>query len=81
MARLRGKLNLLGETIGIDLELEGMGFPLVWHNPEGRRMCRIDIRQNADFLNPEKWQEQHQGLQNNLEKFYNVFAPLVGELD
>lgn len=58
-----------------------MGFPLVWHNPEDKNMCRIYVRQNADFLNPDRWPEQHQWLKEKLETFHRVFGPLVRNLE
>lgn len=58
-----------------------MGFPLVWHNPEDKNMCRIYTRQNADFLNPDRWPEQHQWLKEKLETFHKVFGPLVRNLE
>lgn len=58
-----------------------IGFPLVWHNPEDKNMCRIYVRQNADFLNPERWPEQHQWLKEKLETFHKVVGPLVKNLE
>lgn len=57
------------------------GQPLVWHNPQDRRACKIYVRQPADFTNPEKWAEQHEWLRVNLEKLHRVFANRVKQLD
>lgn len=59
----------------------GVGSPLVWHNPEDKNQCRVYVRKNADFLNPERWPEQHQWLKENLEIFHKVFAPLANNLE
>jgi len=58
-----------------------LGFSLVWHNPEDKNACRVYVRQNADFLNPALWPEQHQWLKEKLETFHRVFAPLARNLD
>ena len=34
-----------------DATEQALGFPLTWHNPENKAMCRLYTRQNADFLN------------------------------
>lgn len=71
----------------VDLEADraqiekGIGFSLVWHITEEKNMCRIYVRQGADFLNPERWPELHQWLKEKLETFHQVFAPLVKNLD
>jgi hypothetical protein len=57
-----------------------LGFPLVWHNPENKKACRIYVRISADFLKPELWPEQHQWLKEKLEIFYKVFGPLARNL-
>jgi hypothetical protein len=58
-----------------------LGFPVFWHNPEEKNACRIYVRQNADFLNPERWPEQHRWLKEKLETFHKVFAPLARSLE
>jgi hypothetical protein len=35
-----------------------LGFPLTWHNPEEKAMCRTYTRRNADFLDEAQWPEQ-----------------------
>ena len=60
---------------------KGIGFPLVWHNAEGTKSCRVYLRQDADFLNSELWPEQHQWLKENLETFHGVFGPFVKNLE
>jgi hypothetical protein len=60
---------------------KALGFPLTWHNPEGKAMCRIYTRQNADFLNEELWPQQFEWLRQHLETMHKVFAPIVKNLD
>lgn len=55
--------------------------PLTWHNPEGKNMCRIYTRTNANFLDPKLWPQQHEWLREKLEIFHKVFAPIVKGLD
>jgi hypothetical protein len=58
-----------------------VGVPLTWHNPAGKNMCRIYIRQNADFLKDDLWPLQQEWLKDKLELFYKVFAPVVQTLE
>jgi Domain of unknown function (DUF4268) len=58
-----------------------IGVPLVWHNPENKKACRIYVRTNADFMKSELWPEQHQWLKDKLELFHRVFSPLIRNLD
>ncbi len=58
-----------------------IGLPLVWHNPEDKNMCRIYGRHSANFLDSERWPEQHQWLKDKLEIFHKAFAPIVRNLD
>lgn len=57
-----------------------IGFPLIWHNPEEKNMCRIYVRTNGNFLDPARWPELHQWLKDKLETFNNVFGPRVKAL-
>jgi hypothetical protein len=54
--------------------------PLLWYNPEDKRMCRIYIRRSADVLDRATWQEQFEWLRKNLELFYKIFGPRVKAL-
>ncbi len=56
---------------------KALGFPLTWHNPEGKTMCRLYTRQNADFLNEQLWPEQFEWLRQRLETMHKVFVPLI----
>lgn len=58
-----------------------VGAPLTWHNPTGKNMCRIYVRQNADFLKDDLWPQQHEWLKDKLELFYKVFAPVMQTLN
>lgn len=57
-----------------------LGFPLVWHNPEEKIMCRIYTRQDANFLEPDLWPQQFAWMREKLEKLHRVFAPVVKAL-
>lgn len=57
------------------------GQPFIWYNPPGKKSARIYLRRNADFLDPEKWPEQHEWLRTNLEKMHQVFGPRIKQLD
>jgi hypothetical protein len=59
---------------------KALGFPLTWHNPENKAMCRLYTRQNADFLNEQLWPEQFEWLRQRLETMHRVFAPIVKNL-
>jgi hypothetical protein len=62
-------------------EIEKMiGQPLVWHNPSGKRACRIYVRTEADFHDETQWPQQQEWLRKNLELFHRVFAPIVKTL-
>ena len=59
---------------------KALGFPLKWHNPEGKHMCRLSVRQDADFLNETLWPQQFVWLKQKLETMHKVFAPIVKTL-
>lgn len=58
-----------------------IGFPLTWHNPETKNMCRIYTRKDANFVDPSLWPQQHEWLRTMLETFHGVFAAIVKTLD
>jgi hypothetical protein len=57
-----------------------LGFPLTWHNPESKAMCRLFTRKSADFLDEKLWPEQFAWLKARLEIMHRVFAPVVKEV-
>jgi hypothetical protein len=57
-----------------------LGFPVTWLNPEGKAMCRIYTRRDADFMNEALWPEQFEWLRQRLEAMHKVFAPIVQSL-
>lgn len=59
---------------------KALGFPLVWHNPENKAACRVFTRQRADFLNESLWPKQFEWLRQRQEKMYQVFKPIVKNL-
>ncbi len=52
-------------------------LPITWHNPEGVRSRRIYVRTDANMIDSPK---QFEWLKTYLEKFRNVFEPLVKNL-
>lgn len=59
---------------------KALGFPLTWHNPENKAMCRIYTRQDADFLDEKLWPKHFAWLKERLEIMHRVFAPVVKEV-
>ena len=58
-----------------------LGFPLIWHNPPNKTMCRIFTRLDSNFLNENEWIEQFTWLREKLEIMHKVFSPLVRSLE
>ncbi len=58
---------------------KALGFPLTWHNPEGKAMCRLYTRVDADFRNEQLWPQHFAWLKQRLETMHRVFAPVVKE--
>lgn len=59
---------------------KGLGFPLTWHNPENKAMCRLYTRLDADFLNEQLWPQHFAWLKQRLETMHRVFAPVVKQI-
>jgi len=59
---------------------KALGFPLGWHNPENKAMCRIFTRQDADFLKEALWPQHFEWIRQRLEKMHKVFSPIVKDL-
>lgn len=76
--------NAKPEFAALELQRESLeralGFPLTWHNPENKAMCRLFTRKDADFLNENLWPEQFAWLKDRLEIMHRVFAPVVKEI-
>jgi hypothetical protein len=58
-----------------------LGEQLTWHSPEGKRMCRIYSRCPADIDCRARWPEYHAWLLDQLERFHQVFGPMVKQLN
>jgi hypothetical protein len=56
---------------------KALAFPLKWHNPENKAMCRLYTRKDADFLNEALWPQHFEWLRQHLETMHKVFAPIV----
>jgi len=59
---------------------KSLGFPLAWHNPANKVMCRLSTRKDADFLNEALWLQQFEWLRERLETMHKVFAPIMKTL-
>lgn len=57
-----------------------LGFPLVWHNPEGKAMCRLFARRDVSSLEQETWPQHFEWLRQRLETMHRVFAPIARNL-
>ncbi len=57
-----------------------LGFPLTWHNPEGKHMCTLYVRQDADFTKEQLWPPQFEWLREKVETMSKVFTPVVKDL-
>lgn len=51
-----------------------LGFNLTWHNPDGKNMCRIYTRQNANFLDETLWPQHFEWLRDKLERLHKTFS-------
>jgi hypothetical protein len=63
-----------------EIEAE-MGEPLTWHNPTGKRMCRIYLRRSATLTDRSQWPEYHVWLLGKLETLHKTFAQRVRQID
>ena len=59
---------------------KALGFPLTWHNPDGKVMCRIYTSQDADFTDETQWPQCFEWLRQRVEVMQKVFGPLVKQL-
>ena len=57
-----------------------LGYPLIWHNPEAGRMCRVYVRRDANLRDKGDWEGQHRWLLERLEEMHRVLAPRVRSL-
>lgn len=57
-----------------------LGFPLTWHNPEDKALCKLYVRTDANFTDESLWPEQFEWLRTKLEIMHRVFSPLVKNL-
>ena len=58
-----------------------LGTALVWAPPGNRRTGRMYFSKDADVTNRDDWPNQHRWLLEWLQKFDDVFRPLVQNLD
>lgn len=56
---------------------KAIGETLTWHNPEGKQMCRIYLRREADLNDKSQWENYFQWLVEKLDKMHKVFYPII----
>lgn len=57
------------------------GEPLIWYNPEDKKVCRIYLQRDVDFQNKEEWPTYHAWLKDRLEALKTVFQQRAKMLD
>lgn len=57
-----------------------LGYPLVWHNPDGATMCRIYVRKEANLDDEASWDDLHKWLTDRLTDLRRAFRPLIMDL-
>lgn len=55
-------------------------LPLTWHNPEVSKTSKVYVRRDGDFTDKTKWPELFAWLATNLNKFTEVFGPMIKSL-
>jgi hypothetical protein len=55
-------------------------LPLVWHNPDDSKSCKIYVRRDGDFTDRENWPELFAWLLKYFVRFDAVFRPIVKSL-
>lgn len=55
-------------------------LPLIWHNPEDAKSCKIYVRRDGDFTDRNNWPELFAWLLKYFLRFDAVFRPLVKSL-
>ena len=55
--------------------------PITWYGPGGVFDCRIYVSKDAPIRDPDHWRSQHEWLLTWLQKFDDVFRPIVQDLD
>lgn len=59
---------------------KAIGSELVWYEAEGVRMRRAFLRKTIEATNEAAWPEYFEWLRVNLERFEEVFAPVVKKI-
>ena len=54
--------------------------PLVWHNPDDSKSCKIYVRRDGDFTDRDNWPELFAWLLKYFVRFDAVFRPIVKAL-
>jgi hypothetical protein len=59
---------------------EKCDLPITWHNLDGSKSCKIYVRRDGDFTDRNKWPELFAWFRTYLERFRDIFAPIIREL-
>lgn len=59
---------------------KSLGYPLTWHNPEDKAICKLYARQDADWLDDTNWPRNFAWLKDRLEIMHKVFSPLMKQV-
>ena len=55
-------------------------IPLVFHNSEGSKSCKVYVRRDFDFRDNSKWNEAFEWLTKYLQLFSDTFRPIINAL-
>jgi len=60
---------------------ESFGGPLEWHELPNKKESRVSVEKQFDPWDRNKWDEQHRWLQEQLERFHNIFSQPIKNLN
>ena len=72
--------NLLHNKL-YDKSLDVFSQELIWDAMEGRKQCGVELVRNVDFTNTTDWNNQFEWLFNKVQKFVELFKPVVKGLN
>ena len=64
-----------------DKSLDVFSQELIWDAMEGRKQCGVELVRNVDFTNTTDWNNQFEWLFNKVQKFVELFKPVVKGLN
>jgi hypothetical protein len=66
--------------LGFERSMIEISDQIEWNRMEGRKMSAVMLKTTGDFTDKNDWQRQFQWFKSNLEKFTQLFKPLIREL-